>query len=64
MKDGSTDFFVPITNPCLGAGGHFCIPVPTNLITYRNGVLGQYWRCGICGEKTWEPVPTEEERMN
>lgn len=44
--------------------GHLCVMEPSNKLSYRNKVLGQYHWCRWCGKQTWEEIPEENENSN
>jgi len=43
---------------------HLCDMQATLHLSFRSGVLGQYWVCKACGKTTWEPIPEENENSN
>jgi len=43
---------------------HVCAMKPTLGLSFRSGVLGQYWQCVECGTTAWEPIPEENENSN
>jgi len=43
---------------------HCCTKSPSNKLSFRSGVLGQYFSCHWCGKATWEPIPEENENSN